>query len=62
MTGTGARWLVGALIAACVLLAGPSAPDGAYIAKPLPAGAPPGSRAEPRHDVEHPQSLQGERP
>lgn len=41
MTGTGARWLVGALIAACVLLVGPSAPDGAYIAKPLPAGAPP---------------------
>nr|WP_202453085.1 endonuclease/exonuclease/phosphatase family protein [Streptomyces sp. SID4913] len=28
------------MIVACVLLAGPSAPDGAYIAKPLPADAP----------------------
>lgn len=40
MTGIGARWLTGALIVACVLLVGPSAPNGAYIAKPLPADAP----------------------
>ncbi|MEW1691398.1 endonuclease/exonuclease/phosphatase family protein [Streptomyces sp. NPDC091265] len=40
MTGTGARWLAGALIVACVLLAGSSAPNGAHIAKPLPADAP----------------------
>ncbi|MFF1922059.1 endonuclease/exonuclease/phosphatase family protein [Streptomyces sp. NPDC058221] len=40
MTGNGARWLAGALIVACVLLAGSSAPDGASIARPLPAGAP----------------------
>lgn len=40
MTGTGVRWLAGALIVACVLLVGPSAPNDAYIAKSLPAGAP----------------------
>ncbi|MFE9858985.1 endonuclease/exonuclease/phosphatase family protein [Streptomyces sp. NPDC005780] len=40
MTGTGARWLAGALIVACVLLVGPSASNGAYVAEPLPAGAP----------------------
>ncbi|MEV7401881.1 endonuclease/exonuclease/phosphatase family protein [Streptomyces sp. NPDC091267] len=40
VTGTGARWLAGALIVACVLLAGSSAPNGAHIAKPLPADAP----------------------
>ncbi|MEE4492893.1 endonuclease/exonuclease/phosphatase family protein [Streptomyces sp. BE230] len=40
MTGTGARWLAGALIVACLLLAGPSASNGAYVAKPLPASAP----------------------
>uniref|UniRef100_A0AAU2VKS9 Endonuclease/exonuclease/phosphatase family protein n=1 Tax=Streptomyces sp. NBC_00008 TaxID=2903610 RepID=A0AAU2VKS9_9ACTN len=40
MTGTGARWLTAALIAACVLLVGPSAPNGAYVAEPLPADAP----------------------
>lgn len=40
MTGTGVRWLAGALITACVLLVGPSAPNDAHIAKPLPAEAP----------------------
>ncbi|MFI6864832.1 endonuclease/exonuclease/phosphatase family protein [Streptomyces sp. NPDC050421] len=40
MTGTGVRWLAGALIAACLLLVGPSAPNDAYVAKPLPADAP----------------------
>ncbi|MEU1470582.1 endonuclease/exonuclease/phosphatase family protein [Streptomyces sp. NPDC005761] len=40
MTGTGARWLAGTLIVACVLLAGPSASNGGDIAKPLPADAP----------------------
>ncbi|WP_371633722.1 endonuclease/exonuclease/phosphatase family protein [Streptomyces sp. NBC_01259] len=40
MTGTGARRLAGALIAACVLLVGPSAPNGVHITKPLPADAP----------------------
>ncbi|MBW5252696.1 endonuclease/exonuclease/phosphatase family protein [Streptomyces sp. P01-B04] len=39
MTGTGARWLAGALIVACVLLVGPSASNGVHVAKPLPAGA-----------------------
>ncbi|WP_406099761.1 endonuclease/exonuclease/phosphatase family protein [Streptomyces sp. NBC_01013] len=40
MTGIGARWRVGALIVASVLLAGPSASHDGYIAKPLPADAP----------------------
>lgn len=40
MTGTGVRWLAGALITACVLLVGPSAPNDVSIAKPLPADAP----------------------
>lgn len=40
MTGSGARWLAGLLIMACVLLAGPSASSDAYSAKPLPADAP----------------------
>ncbi|MEU1492473.1 endonuclease/exonuclease/phosphatase family protein [Streptomyces sp. NPDC005776] len=40
MTRTGTRWLAGSLIVACVLLLGPSAPNGAHTAKPLPAGAP----------------------
>ena len=40
MTVTGARALAGALIVACVLLVGPSASNGARIARPLPAGAP----------------------
>lgn len=40
MTGTGARALAGALVVACVLLVGPSASNGAHIARPLPAGAP----------------------
>ncbi|WNI26476.1 endonuclease/exonuclease/phosphatase family protein [Streptomyces sp. ITFR-16] len=40
MTGTGVRWLAGVLIVACVLVAGPSAPGGFHIAKPLPADAP----------------------
>ncbi|HEY9330948.1 MAG TPA: endonuclease/exonuclease/phosphatase family protein [Streptomyces sp.] len=40
MTGSGARWLAGALVVACVLLVGPSASNGVHVAKPLPAGAP----------------------
>lgn len=40
MTGTGARWLAGALIMACLLLAGPSASNSVYMVEPLPAGAP----------------------
>ncbi|MFJ4504423.1 endonuclease/exonuclease/phosphatase family protein [Streptomyces sp. NPDC088864] len=40
MTGTGARWLVGALITACLLLAGPSVSTSAYPVRPLPADAP----------------------
>ncbi|MFG2502246.1 endonuclease/exonuclease/phosphatase family protein [Streptomyces sp. NPDC048441] len=40
VTGIGARWLAAAMIVACVALVGPSAPDGAHIAKPLPADAP----------------------
>lgn len=40
MTGTGARWLAGALIVACLLLAGPSVSNSVYTAAPLPAGAP----------------------
>ncbi|WP_261991482.1 endonuclease/exonuclease/phosphatase family protein [Streptomyces sp. OR43] len=40
MTGTGARWLTGVLIVACVLLVGPSTSNGVHVAKPLPAGAP----------------------
>ncbi|MGN5630631.1 endonuclease/exonuclease/phosphatase family protein [Streptomyces sp. AC154] len=40
MTKTGARWLAGGLIAVCVLLIGPSAPNSFSIAKPLPADAP----------------------
>ncbi|MFD0019922.1 endonuclease/exonuclease/phosphatase family protein [Streptomyces sp. NPDC058382] len=40
VTGTAARWLAGALIVACVLIAGPSAPNGAYVTMPLPADAP----------------------
>ncbi|MFJ3088235.1 hypothetical protein [Streptomyces sp. NPDC086838] len=38
-TGTGARWFVGALVMACLLLAGPSGSNRAYTAGPLPAGA-----------------------
>ncbi|MFC8130922.1 endonuclease/exonuclease/phosphatase family protein [Streptomyces sp. NPDC057302] len=40
VTGTGVRLLVGALIVACMALIGPSTPDGARVAKPLPADAP----------------------
>ncbi|WP_405896216.1 endonuclease/exonuclease/phosphatase family protein [Streptomyces sp. NBC_00727] len=40
MTGTGARWLAGALVMACLLLVGPSASNSAYTAKPLPSDAP----------------------
>ncbi|MEU9198674.1 endonuclease/exonuclease/phosphatase family protein [Streptomyces sp. NPDC048332] len=40
MTGTGVRGLVGVLLVACVLLVGPSAPNDAHVALPLPAGAP----------------------
>ncbi|WP_245239442.1 endonuclease/exonuclease/phosphatase family protein [Streptomyces sp. MZ04] len=40
VTGTGARWLAGAVIVACMALLGPSAPDGVRIARPLPIGAP----------------------
>ncbi|MFC8537465.1 endonuclease/exonuclease/phosphatase family protein [Streptomyces sp. NPDC057249] len=40
MTGTGARWFVGALVMACLLLAGPSGSNRAYTAGPLPAGTP----------------------
>ncbi|MGW5862303.1 endonuclease/exonuclease/phosphatase family protein [Streptomyces sp. NPDC055239] len=40
VTGTGVRWLAGAMIVACMALVGPSAPDGVPVAKSLPAGAP----------------------
>ncbi|PZT71763.1 endonuclease/exonuclease/phosphatase family protein [Streptomyces sp. AC1-42W] len=40
MTRTGARWLAGALIMACLLLVGPSVSSSAYTPGPLPAGAP----------------------
>nr|WSW69151.1 endonuclease/exonuclease/phosphatase family protein [Streptomyces sp. NBC_00995] len=40
MTGTGVRGLVGALVVACVLLVGPSAPNDVEIARSLPADAP----------------------
>ncbi|WP_405935325.1 endonuclease/exonuclease/phosphatase family protein [Streptomyces sp. NBC_00726] len=40
MTGTGVRWLAGALVTACLLLAGPSASNNVYTAQLLPAGAP----------------------
>lgn len=40
MTGRGARWLAGTLVMACLLLAGPSASNRAYTARPLPSGAP----------------------
>ncbi|MGW2657505.1 endonuclease/exonuclease/phosphatase family protein [Streptomyces sp. NPDC001478] len=40
MTGTGARWLVGALIVVAVLIAGPGATNGERVADPLPADAP----------------------
>ncbi|MEV0117115.1 endonuclease/exonuclease/phosphatase family protein [Streptomyces sp. NPDC050844] len=40
VSGTGARLLAGAMIVTCAALLGPSAPNGAHIAKPLPAGAP----------------------
>ncbi|MFE6158545.1 endonuclease/exonuclease/phosphatase family protein [Streptomyces sp. NPDC056486] len=40
VSGTGVRWLAGAMIVACVALVGPSAPDGVPVAKPLPADAP----------------------
>ncbi|MFD9462013.1 endonuclease/exonuclease/phosphatase family protein [Streptomyces sp. NPDC060027] len=37
--GKGTRLLAGAVIAACMVLLGPSAPSGALFARPLPAGA-----------------------
>ncbi|MER6119161.1 endonuclease/exonuclease/phosphatase family protein [Streptomyces sp. NPDC001743] len=40
MTGTGARALAGALVVACVLLLGRSAPSGGGLAGPPPADAP----------------------
>ncbi len=40
VTGTGTRWLAGALIVCFMTLVGPSAPKGALFARPLPAGAP----------------------
>ncbi|THA75530.1 endonuclease/exonuclease/phosphatase family protein [Streptomyces sp. A0642] len=40
MTGTGARALAGALVVACVLLLGRSAPNGGGLAGPPPADAP----------------------
>jgi endonuclease/exonuclease/phosphatase family metal-dependent hydrolase len=40
VTGTGVRWLAIAMTLACMALVGPSAPNGAHIAKPLPADAP----------------------
>lgn len=39
MPGRGMRWLAGAMAAACLVLIGPSAPSGALVPKPLPAGA-----------------------
>ncbi|WP_432176496.1 endonuclease/exonuclease/phosphatase family protein [Streptomyces sp. Tue6028] len=39
MLGRGTRLLAGAVAALCLLLLGPSAPSGAPVAKPLPAGA-----------------------
>ncbi|WP_329125047.1 endonuclease/exonuclease/phosphatase family protein [Streptomyces sp. NBC_01465] len=40
VTGTGVRVLVGVMIAACVVFLGPSAPNVARVARPLPAGSP----------------------
>ncbi|GAA1936665.1 endonuclease/exonuclease/phosphatase family protein [Streptomyces durmitorensis] len=40
VSGTGARWLAGAMVVACMVVVGPSAPNGVPIANPLPAGAP----------------------
>ncbi|MGW2823191.1 endonuclease/exonuclease/phosphatase family protein [Streptomyces sp. NPDC001443] len=37
--GSGTRWLAGSMTVACVVLVGPSAPSGAPLARPLPAGA-----------------------
>ncbi|MEU3527808.1 endonuclease/exonuclease/phosphatase family protein [Streptomyces sp. NPDC038707] len=37
--GRGTRMLAGALVVACMMLVGPSAPTGALFARPLPAGA-----------------------
>ncbi|MDJ0464580.1 endonuclease/exonuclease/phosphatase family protein [Streptomyces sp. H27-C3] len=40
VTGTAARLLVGAVVVACMALVGPSTPNGARIAEPLPVDAP----------------------
>ncbi|MGW6058452.1 endonuclease/exonuclease/phosphatase family protein [Streptomyces sp. NPDC055189] len=40
VSGTGARFLAGGMILACMALLGPSAPGGSYVAKELPADAP----------------------